>query len=141
MSFVVVAEDKLEKHSTEMLHITMRQQELQRRLSLLQQMQAFLKNKSLAGTVSEEEEQGLSELEKIKIELQLLSERASELVNKKGLMKKESSGSSEVVVEVKDLSLSPATVHCPACLQQVTTEVRSKIGSTTFFLCFLSMLL
>uniref|UniRef100_A0AAY5F032 LITAF domain-containing protein n=1 Tax=Electrophorus electricus TaxID=8005 RepID=A0AAY5F032_ELEEL len=52
-----------------------------------------------------------------------------------------SPGSSEVVVEVKDLSLSPATVHCPACLQQVTTVVRSKIGSTTFFLCFLSMLL
>ncbi|XP_076856441.1 uncharacterized protein LOC143510701 [Brachyhypopomus gauderio] len=159
-------EDTVDQSSNEMLHIVMRRQELQNRLFVLQEMQEFLKSKSLTGTVSEEDEQGLSELEKIKTELQLLSQRESNLLTTKGLVIQESSkcknittdhqnrvcvlptarhsvsrGSSEEVVEVKDLSFSPATVQCPVCLQQVTTKVHRRVGPTTFLLCFLSVML
>lgn len=45
------------------------------------------------------------------------------------------------LVDVMDLSFSPAVVQCPTCQQQVTTEIQHKVGKTSFLLCYLSTLL
>lgn len=45
------------------------------------------------------------------------------------------------IVEVNNLSFSPAMVQCPTCQQHVTTEIQHKVGKTSFLLCYLSIML
>ncbi|KAG7325180.1 hypothetical protein KOW79_011496 [Hemibagrus wyckioides] len=158
-------EDQMEMDSTEMWYIMTRKQQLYGRRTLLLGLQEFLKrNNFCEGSFNKNEDQGLCELEQIEKELHSLSERERELKNGMSLQEKEStvtkiteessatvqSPSEEElssttpapeVVEVKDLSFSPALVQCPTCQQQVTTEIQHKIGKTSFLLCYLSALL
>ncbi|KAB5555490.1 hypothetical protein PHYPO_G00034830 [Pangasianodon hypophthalmus] len=158
MTSVVHEEDQMDIDSAEMW------QQLQCRRTLLLELQWFLEKNSREGSLRQEEDQGQYELEQIKKELQSLSEREGELRNRKCLQEKpstlteiteESSATVQSpcdgelspttpdpeVVEVEDLSFSPATVQCPTCHQQITTEIQHKVGKTSFLLCYLSILL
>ncbi|GAA6101034.1 UBA-like domain-containing protein 1 [Tachysurus ichikawai] len=165
MTLVIHEEDQMEMDSTEMWYIMTRKQQLQARRALLLGLQEFLrKNNFSEGNFNQKEDQGLCELAQIEKELQSLSEREGELSNGMSLQEKQSTvteitedssatGQSPPeeelnsttpapeVVEVKDLSFSPAMVHCPNCQQHVTTKIQHKVGKTSFLLCYLSALL
>ncbi|XP_072523958.1 uncharacterized protein [Salminus brasiliensis] len=47
--------------------------------------------------------------------------------------------SSEELVEVQNLTTVAAKVCCPACQQQVTTEIHYVVGKSSILLCFMSI--
>ncbi|KAF4085176.1 hypothetical protein AMELA_G00114170 [Ameiurus melas] len=159
---MVHEEDQVEMDQVEMelWYIITRKQQLQSRRTLLLELQGFLKNNNFReASFMRKDDQELSELEQIEQEIQILSERETELRNAKEQQSsiteitesssatvqkptdEELSSTTPEVVEVVDLSFSPATVQCPTCQQQVITEIQHKVGKTSFLLCYLSILL
>lgn len=43
----------------------------------------------------------------------------------------------EAVVNLDDVTMSPAKVKCPSCHKTVTTEIHYKMGSNAFLFCCL----
>ncbi|KAL7868998.1 hypothetical protein AOLI_G00129860 [Acnodon oligacanthus] len=170
MTLVVPEGAQLDQLSRELWYVVMRRQQLLSRQIVLLEMGKFLKNNSVTDDGAEvkkeeeEEEEGPSELERVQKELQYLSEKEKELVNRRCQWEKQtitvektpespateqpasdltsagpSPESSDGVVAVQDLSLFAAKVYCPNCQQQVTTEIHYKVGRSSFLMCFLSV--
>ncbi|XP_036428977.1 lipopolysaccharide-induced tumor necrosis factor-alpha factor homolog isoform X2 [Colossoma macropomum] len=95
MTPVVPEGAQLDQLSRELWYVVMRRQQLLSRQIILLEMQEFLKNNSVTDDGAEgkkekeEEEEGPSELERVQKELQYLSEKEKELVNRRCLSEKQ----------------------------------------------------
>ncbi|KAI4876494.1 hypothetical protein NFI96_010587 [Prochilodus magdalenae] len=111
MTTVVPEGDQLDQASRELWYVVTRRQQLLNRQTVLLEIQEFLKSNSLIEDCGnqkkeeeEEEEEGPSELEKIQSELQCLSEKERELVNRRSLWEKQA-------INIENTPESPATAE------------------------------
>ncbi|KAL6475112.1 hypothetical protein MHYP_G00161520 [Metynnis hypsauchen] len=142
MTLVVPEGAQLDQLSRELWYVVMRRQQLLSRQTVLLEMEKFLKNNSVTdepGCVIPEKKDlvfsGVCVLPSVTPRQSLITEQPASDLTSTG----SSPESSDEVVAVQDLSFFAATVYCPNCQQQVTTEIHYKVGRSSFLVCFLSI--
>uniref|UniRef100_A0A8C1J741 UBA-like domain-containing protein 1 n=1 Tax=Cyprinus carpio TaxID=7962 RepID=A0A8C1J741_CYPCA len=155
MTTVLPQDSEQDEDTTNLWNIHFRRQQLQNRLQFLQEIQK--KNNRIEEYLANEE--GPSELDRIEEELKFLEQKENDLIQKKSqslttqstdkdriqapiqglyiLPVSSTETTSPTTLSLDDVSMSPAKVKCPACLEIVTTETHYKLGSNAFIFCCL----
>ncbi|KTG43644.1 hypothetical protein cypCar_00022180, partial [Cyprinus carpio] len=160
MTTVLPQDSEQDEDTTNLWNIHFRRQQLQNRLQFLQEIQK--KNNRIEEYLANEE--GPSELDRIEEELKSNPSANSRTLHSPSVFyrnnfsclwsargkhrncisyhcsergKHRCFAFPETTLSLDDVSMSPAKVKCPACLEIVTTETHYKLGSNAFIFCCL----
>ncbi|XP_061079696.1 uncharacterized protein LOC133114387 isoform X2 [Conger conger] len=160
---------ELERIEVEMNKVVLQRRQLCDRRAMLTMLEEFRKQSSNIPHMPHPEAKKSPEIQEIQKQLAMLSAKEMELqgqkdvvlysqnqpdvfldndgtdgvspVGKLFIVPPPSKPAPQVILEVKDLPNTPSLTQCPACYEFIITETVSRVGSTTWMVCFMSTLL